>query len=145
MSWDQFFLGKEQDQLTRGGRDPAMRYRMASSLPEPLCPCRARAQRSPARASAQDRADASWLFYTFTCPSLATAQAIPATYKPSPPSCWGHQLPRQLVEPGHPSSKGKHCAGEEAVPRATTDLLSKALSALCLNFPRSQLSGEPQG
>lgn len=31
------------------------------------------------------------------------------------------------------------------MPRATTDLLGKALSALCLNFPRSQLSGEPQG
>lgn len=41
MSWDQFFLGKEQDQLTRGEGDPAMRYGMASSLPQPLCPCRA--------------------------------------------------------------------------------------------------------
>lgn len=62
-----------------------------------------------------------------------------------PSSCQSHQLSRQLLEPGHPSSKGNAVLGEKAVPRSTTDLLGKAPSALCLNFPRSQLSGEPQG
>lgn len=38
MSWDQFFLGKEQDQLTGGGSDPATRYGLAYCPPELLCP-----------------------------------------------------------------------------------------------------------
>lgn len=45
----------------------------------------------------------------------------------------------QLLEPSHPWSEGKHCAGEEPVPRAWV------LSALCLDFSRSLLTGELVG
>lgn len=132
MSWDLFFLGKEQDQLTRGGGDPAMRFGMAC---EPLC----LAGHEPNVPQPEDGADASGAFYMLTDLSLATAQTATATRKPSPYQ--GHQLSR----PGQPSSQGKSCAGRRQHPGQPQSCRPRHSLLCVLTFPGLSSQGNPKG
>lgn len=133
MSWDPLFLGKEQNQLTRGGGDPAMRCGVACSPRAPL-PHRARAQRSPARAWSRHLRG---ILHAYR-PVLGNSPDSNSHHKPSPSD-------QATSSPGQPSSQGKRCAGRQQRPEPPQSSRPRHLLLCVLTFPGLGSQGNPRG